>query len=56
MRRVDVPLWYIVDIVATCIVQHNMYAIEKDKFDKDRSNRDQIKKMNRKYVIEKKKK
>lgn len=33
MRRVDVSLRHMDDIVATCIILHNMCIIEKDKFD-----------------------
>lgn len=33
MRMDDVPLRHMGDIVATCIVLHNMNTIEKNKFD-----------------------
>lgn len=33
MRTVDIPLWHITDIVATCIVLHIMCMIETYKFD-----------------------
>ena len=31
--RVDIPLWYMTNIVVICIVVHNMYTICKDNFD-----------------------
>ena len=33
MRRIDISLRHMVDVVATFIILHNMRIIEKDKFD-----------------------
>ena len=33
MRRFDIPLRHMADVVATCIILHNMCTIGKDKFD-----------------------
>ena len=33
MRRVDISLGYMTDVVSTCIVIHNMCTIGKDTFD-----------------------
>ena len=33
MRRVDLPLRQMIDVVAACIVLHNMRTIGNDKFD-----------------------
>lgn len=34
MRKVDVPLRHMTNIIATCNVLYNIYTISKDKFDK----------------------
>ena len=36
MKRVDVPLRMVPNIIASCIVLHNLCIISKDKFDKTR--------------------
>jgi hypothetical protein len=33
MRRADILLRYMTDVVCTCIILYNMYTIGKDKFD-----------------------
>ena len=33
MRKADIPLQHMIDIVVTYIVQHNMCTIRNDKFD-----------------------
>ena len=33
MRRSDISLRHMIDVVATCITLHNMCTIKKDKFD-----------------------
>ena len=33
MRRANIPLRHMADVVVTCIILHNMCTIGKDKFD-----------------------
>ena len=33
MRRVDIPLRHMTNVIATCIVLHNMFTIRNDIFD-----------------------
>ena len=33
MRRANIPLRHIADVIATCIILHNMCTIGNDKFD-----------------------
>lgn len=33
MRRIDIPLWKMVDLVATCIVLYKMCTIGNDSLD-----------------------
>ena len=35
MKRGDIPLRHMTNVVAICIVLHNMCTIEKGKFDKE---------------------
>lgn len=45
MRKVDIPLRDMIDIVATCNVLYNLYAIGKDKliYEIDRTSGEKIK-------------
>ena len=35
MRRVDVPLRHVIEIVVTCIMLHNMCKTSKGEFDRE---------------------